>query len=210
MNTASMKPVNLHFIEEKSNSDKLKALGGTIALVLALLLLGGLFAYSWYGLKESVPGAEGFYDVLAEDIRAATPWTLFYVEFFAGLFFVPSPDEIIYFYALSRQNSILLCFIAVNLGYFLAQVLNYFIGLKLSRPIMHLVSKPKLYAARRWSSKYGSVGIFLANLIPFLPSPLMTFGLGLTHYNFTRLMIWAMAGRILKYGIVTVVFIGLT
>lgn len=199
----------LTFIHEKSNYDKVKTLVATLGIVAIFVAIAILFATTWYRLIQDVPWLHAIYEALKGEFSSASPAALFIIEFFASLFFIPSPDELIYYYAVIKKHSVVLLFIAVNLGYFLAQIVNYYLGLKLS-PLVYLISKKKLYSARRLSNRYGALGIFMANLLPFLPSPLLTFGLGLTRYNFTRLMLCTMAGRIIKYAVITAVLVWTT
>ena len=115
-----------------------------------------------------------------------------------GLFFVPSPDEIIFYYGLSKGHSYLFAFVGAILGYMIAQVINYYAGNKISPLVMHVISKRKVYKARRFVNKYGTLGIFLFNFLPF-PGPLLTFALGIAKYNFIRLFVLALTGIAFKY-----------
>ena len=88
----------------------------------------------------------------------------------------------------------------------LVQILNYYIGFKLSPYVIDLLSKRKIYHARRYIHKYGGYGIIIFNVLP-LPAPLLTLALGITKYNFRRLMILTIIGRGLKYASVIVFYL---
>jgi len=61
-----------------------------------------------------------------------TIFGLFLAHLIGGLFFVPSPDEIIFYYGLIKGNNYILALFFSTLGYILAQVFNYYLGKKIS------------------------------------------------------------------------------
>ena len=69
---------------------------------------------------------------------------------------------------------------------------------------MHLVSKKKVYQARRFINKYGAWGVLISNLSPF-PSEILTFALGLAKYNVYRLFTLMMIGNIVKYSVIALI-----
>jgi len=73
--------------------------------------------------------------------------------------------------------------------------------------VLHLVSRKKVYKARRYINKYGSYGIFLFTAVPFLPGPLVTFALGVAKYNIPRLFVITFLGKSLTYGIIVILFL---
>ncbi|MDO8467485.1 MAG: VTT domain-containing protein [Nanoarchaeota archaeon] len=140
------------------------------------------------------------------DVINTTPIGLFYLHFIGGIFFVPSADELIFYYGLIEGNPPILSFLAALIGFLLAQILNYFIGLKTSSFILNIVSKKKVYKTRRFVNKYGAYGIFIFNVLP-LPSPLLTFALGLAKYNFKRLFLITILAKSIEYGILIAIFL---
>ncbi len=71
--------------------------------------------------------------------------------------------------------------------------------------IMHIASKKKVYDTRRFVNKYGALGIFLFNFLPF-PAPLLTFALGIARYNFTRLFVLTLVGKLAKYIVLIIIY----
>ena len=112
---------------------------------------------------------------------------------------MPSADELVFYYGLLNGNPLLFSYVAALTGYMLAQILNYFVGFKMSNLMLHLVSKKKVYKTKRWINKHGAYGIFIFNAVPIFPAPLLTFALGVTRYNFKRLFIITAIAKILEY-----------
>jgi membrane protein YqaA with SNARE-associated domain len=197
----------LTFIHERPNRDKIRLLVTTIFLVV---IIAALFGFIWYSLLQTSPTTRAFLSFVEEKFAQAEPEGIFFAELMSGIFFVPSPDELIYLYALSKESAVWIIFLTFNLGYLCAQTINYFIGYKFGAPILNFVSKKKLYAARRFNNKYGSLGIFLANVAPFVPTPLLVLGLGTTRYNFYKVILWSALGQGIKYAVITAVYIWTT
>jgi membrane protein DedA with SNARE-associated domain len=142
---------------------------------------------------------------LTENIKNLTLWGLFLAHLIGGIFFVPSPDEIIFYYGLIKGNNYFLALVFSTTGYMIAQLLNYWVGKKISPLIMHVISKKKVYETRRFVNKYGSIGIFIFNFLPF-PGPLLTFALGIARYNAIRLFALTLLGKICKYAALILIF----
>jgi len=190
-----------YFIEENHHGQKIKTLIVSVSAILIIILFGLFFSAFWYDLITNIPHAEKITNTIKENIINTTPSGLFYAHFIGGIFFVPSPDEVIFYYGLTKGNIIFLALISALLGYMLAQFLNYAIGLKISPYILHIISKKKVYQSRRFIHKYGSYGIFIFNFLPF-PAPLLTFALGIAKYNASRLFIITALGKTCKYFVV--------
>ena len=157
-----------------------------------------LFSYYWYYITKTFPFIKITIQGIQSSIIDATSLGLLYAHFIGGLFFVPSPEEAIFYYGLVKSQAILLPLIFSLLGYLLAQVLNYYLGSRISSFTMHFISKKKVYKTRRFVNKYGIYGIFLFNLLPF-PAPLLTFALGIARYRFSRMFIYTSLGVLCKY-----------
>lgn len=54
-------------------------------------------------------------------------------------------------------------------------------------------------------NKYGAWGIFIFNFLP-LPGPLLIFALEIARYNFTRLFVLTLAGKIAKYIVLITIY----
>ncbi len=192
------------FVTELPHAHKIKAILFISISITVFALLGLVFSLNSFFLLEKLPWAGLVFNHIKENIATFTWSGVFYAHFIGGLFFVPSLDEVVFYYALVKNSLWLFIFIAAIAGYMLAQLVNYFVGMKMSDPIFSLVSKSKLYKARRYINKYGSFGIFIFNALPF-PAPLLTFGLGIAKYNFSRLMLWTLIGKVVKYTIILVI-----
>ena len=183
-----------YFIEETSRAEKIKTFVVTV-FVLALIACAVLFFLS----------VSKNFAINIQDTKYLTPIGLFVIGIVGGLFFVPLPQEPFFYYGLLNGNSVALSFVGIMSGFLLAQFFNYYCGVKLSRPISNLISKRKLYKSRRFINKYGGVGVFFFNLFP-LPSPQLTFALGISKYNIYRIIFYATLGIFLKYIAVTLIF----
>ncbi|MDP3965924.1 MAG: VTT domain-containing protein [archaeon] len=187
------------YIQENNPRDKRKALGFSLLAVILTLFLVIFFYKFWYDFIQTTPILYRIVTSLIYNLANTTPIGLFYGHFIGGIFFVPSGDELVFYYGLVNGNPLLFSFVAALAGYMLAQILNYLIGSKISNFVLHLVSKKKVYKTKRWVNKYGAYGIFVFNFLPILPAPLLVFALGVTKYNFKRLFIITLAAKILEY-----------
>ena len=194
------------FIEEFSSKQKIKSVVGTISVMLVIVVLGVLFSTIWLTTLTSIPWVQTIIDFVKQDVIKLTLSGLFFMHFIGGLFFIPSPEEIFFYAALLKGNNIFFAFLVSIIGYLLAQLVNYGVGLKLSNSILHIVSKRKVYKARRFANKYGTFGIFIFNLLPF-PAPILTLGFGIVKYNMARLFFWTLLGKVGKYGVLIVFYI---
>ena len=188
-----------HYIQENDPTHKRWALAFSIIVLILFLFLAIFFYNFWYHLLQTNPISHKIIIYLKYNLVSVTPMGLFYEHFIGGIFFVPSADELVFYYGLLNGNPLLFSYVAALTGYMLAQILNYFIGFKISNLMLHLVSKKKVYKTKRWINKYGAYGIFIFNAIPILPAPLLIFALGVTKYNFKRLFIITALAKSLEY-----------
>jgi len=190
------------FVYQNSRKEKIKVLLFTIFLVLILVAAAVLITVYWYEISSKIP----FLKDLGGGLTNVNLGGLFYTGILGGLFFIPGPLEMTFYLGLAQGNSIFWSFIVINFAYYLAQVINYFIGFKLSDIVLNLVSKKKVYQARRYVNKYGAYAIFFLNIIPG-PAQLLTFALGITKYNFTRLSTLTILGNFIRYAAIIGIFI---
>lgn len=193
------------FIQENSNWTKLWVLITSLLILFLILIIGVFFSTFFYDILNSIPYVDGTIGFLTLNIKSLTIFGLFLAHLFGGIFFVPSPDEIIFYYGLIKGNNYFLALVFSTLGYMIAQLLNYYAGKKISPMIMHIASKKKVYDTRRFVNKYGALGIFLFNFLPF-PAPLLTFALGIARYNFTRLFVLTLIGKLAKYIVLIIIY----
>ncbi|MGV8142049.1 MAG: YqaA family protein [Candidatus Pacearchaeota archaeon] len=197
---------DLRFIEYAPHRKKLVSFIWLMFVLAVLIAIGILFTVFWYNVVQYLPGLSFIVVHIKNAIVEVSLIGLFYAHLVGGLFFIPSPDEVIFYYALIKGNPILFSILFATAGYMLAQILNYFLGKKLSDPLLTLFSREKVYKARRTAQKYGALAVFMFNVLPF-PGPVLSFALGITKYNFSRLMFWTVLGKVIKYGAVSVFFI---
>ena len=194
------------YIREISPVHRIKVLVSCLFGFGILLFLGLYFYGFWYKFFRTAPVLSNLISYLGYNIANTTPLGLFYGHFIGSIFFMPSLDELVFYYGLMNGNPLLFSFLAAIFGFMLAQILNYFIGFKLSGFMLHLVSKKKVYKTKRWINKYGGYGIFVFNIIP-LPAPLLVFALGVTKYNFKRLFVIALIAKSLEYTTIIGIFL---
>ena len=199
-----------NFVYEEPRYKRAFAIIGTV-FILALIVIVVLtnrtnlseFVHSSPVVEKSV----GFFQ---QDIIKLNTRGIFYVTFLGDLFFNPLPAEIFFYDAIIKGNSpILFLFIAAIIGAFLSHLINYILGRKFSIFFMYFVSKKSLYKVRAKVNRYGAYAVLFCNILP-LPSPLLTFGLGVTRYNSSRLFIMLMIGNIIKYGFLALTYIYFT
>ncbi|MCR4285224.1 MAG: VTT domain-containing protein [archaeon] len=196
-----------YYIQENDPSHKRKVLAISIIILLALLFLVIFFYNSLYNLIQTTPFLREMMDYIHYNFMNVTPMGLLYEHFIGGIFFMPSADESIFYYGLVNGNPIFFSLFTCMVGYMLSQILNYFVGFKTSNFMLHFVSKKKVYKARRWMNNYGAYGIFIFNIIPIFPAPLLIFALGVTKYNFKRLFIITLLAKILEYLAIAGIFL---
>lgn len=198
-----------HFVFESSNKYKLKVFFITL---IAIIILVGFTIASITIFRDRIYQMQSFQtvkDVIYTEIKSATPTGLFYSGLFGGLFFIPLPHEIVFYYGLTKGNPVFFSFIMILSGYLFSQAFNYYFGSKFSNLFLNLISKKKIYKIRRYVNKRGALGIFLFNLL-FLPAPILTFALGLTRYNVYRLLFYTILGNILKFSLIVLFYLLIT
>jgi membrane protein YqaA with SNARE-associated domain len=136
------------------------------------------------------------------DFTSLTPLNLLYMSFASGLFFFGLPLEAALLTAVNNGSPIVASALFMIAGFTVGNLVSYVIGWKLSRIALQLVSAKKVYGLRRKVNAHGTVFVFLANAIPFIPAPVLTFGLGIARYNMARLFTFLVLGASLKFFVV--------
>ena len=195
----------LSFIRQTSNKYKLGAF--ILTLLLLLIIIGGIIALStryneWF---NNIPYVSPIKAIIAAEIKALSSVGLFYTSLGGGLFFFSLPQETLFYLGLLRGNPIALSIILILAGHLLSQLINYYIGKGLSRFIIQVISKKKIYKARRFVNRHGAKGILIFSLLP-LPADLLSLGLGLAKYNLYRMIFYTLIGTALKYIVIALVF----
>lgn len=129
----------------------------------------------------------------------------FYLGMFGGLFFIPTPIELIAMRIMDQNPYYVLVLIPLFAGLFISYSIDYIIGLKLSNLARKLISIKKFYKLKTFINRYGKYGILFFNALP-LPSQQLTFVLGVFRYNKIRLLVFTLAGQIIKYALIILGF----
>ncbi|PLW80558.1 hypothetical protein C0585_01875 [Candidatus Woesearchaeota archaeon] len=128
---------------------------------------------------------------------------LFMLAFFGGLFFVPLPMEALYAQFVRKNPYTLLIILLYLLGLFLSYGINLFIGYRFSNLSKKLISTKKFYAIKVKLNRYGKLGIFIINAIPFLPSQQVSLILGVFRYNKIKFFVYFLSGQAIKMVAIT-------
>ena len=198
------------FIYEESRYRKIFTV---LIFACVLVLAGFVLATNWSVFSAFVgssPLASKILNFFYDDIEQFNTLGIFYITFLGDLFFNPLPPELFFYNALIKGTSpILLLFAASMVGMLLANIVNYFLGRKFSVFFLYFVSKKNLYRVRRKVNRYGGYAVLVFNIFP-LPAPLLTFGLGITRYNHSRLFMMLIIGNVIKYGFLIFSYLFLT
>lgn len=186
------------FIYENSNTQKIRVFLFTFFIVLVLGIIILTFREPLYNSAQNASIFKSIISLAKLQLTELTPAGLFYAAMIGGLFFVLMPLEVIFYGSVVKGSDPVFSVIMMTLGFITAQVINYYLGLKLSPLLMFFVSKKKVYETRRFINKYGGYGVFLLNVSP-LPAEILTFALGITKYNAIRLFTIGGTGTLLKY-----------
>ncbi len=187
------------FIQESSNKQKIDVFFFSI---MALVVIAAIIIVFFVFFQEGISSLSSFKAIKAffvRDIENVTPVGLFYLSFIGNLLFVPLPYEIPFFIGLYNGNNFLLSSFFIIAGLIPSLAIDYVVGRKISKLVFTFISIKKFYKIKRWVNKYGAYAIFGFSLLP-LPSNELTFVLGITKYNITRLFVFTLFGTIIKIG----------
>jgi membrane protein YqaA with SNARE-associated domain len=193
------------FVFETSRKEKVRAFVISLIVVLIIFAISGILGEKFLSYVLSSSQDKGF-AFAKEAVTNVSLSGLFWISFLGTSIFVPMPIELFYWISLTKSNGVILSFLIATLGFVLMQMINYWLGLKLSPFFMNILSKKKVFKIRRTVNKYGMWAVFALNVIPS-PSELLTFALGLTKYNFTRLFVVLSLATAIKYGAMALFYI---
>ena len=138
------------FIIENSNRQKIKVfLVFVVCLVIILGLSIALFS-TFEGFSKSGSYYTSIKELILAQVNSLTPAGIFYAGFGSSIFFVPLPEELFYWLAITKGSPLFWSALMINAGFLLAQVANYYMGKKLSKPLLYFFSKKKVYKVRRF------------------------------------------------------------
>src|SRR3989344_8388538 len=98
---------NYNYIRESSPTHRIKTLIFSIVALAIFLFLAIFFYKFWYGFLQTTPFLYKIITSIRYNITNTTPIGLFYGHLIGGIFFVPSADELIFYYGLMNGNSLL-------------------------------------------------------------------------------------------------------
>jgi len=128
------------------------------------------------------------------------------VNFSGYLFFLFMPVELAFIYYLKGDINVWILN-AVALGTaIVSQTIDYLIGYIFSTKIIdHLIGRRRYEKAEDKIRKYGNITILLFNLTP-LSSPVISLAAGMLKHRKKDAIIFTLAGLILKYLVLTLIF----
>lgn len=174
-----------------------------IGAIISLFTLIGLGIWGWQSLTIEFSFPLEWW--LVKEMRTFTSIGIFFLSLFGSLFFIPLPLETFFAYSIFRDNPLLITLIGLLIGGFIGNSIDYFIGMKLSKISLYFFSRKQVYKVKRNANAWGSYAVFFVNLIPFLPSPVLSFALGITKYNYKKFISFCMLGMLIKYGVIGLV-----
>ena len=187
------------FVHETSNNRGKRFIA--LLVMIALIASGSIIAAVSYWGAQGKASSESFFSRYTPDIvHNITPLKQFVVSILSGMIIFPIPNEVPFYVGLRQGNPPVLSVLATVAGFVLGNIITYFMGLKLSKQVVYLLSTKKIYELRRKVNKYGVYAVIVINLLP-VPSDILTFGLGTIRYNFKRLFLFLTLANLVKFGI---------
>jgi membrane protein DedA with SNARE-associated domain len=147
--------------------------------------------------------------IIGSSILKGTQPTLssfIFIHFSGYLFFILSPVELFFLFLIRLSyNAYLLIFLAVTTAMF-AQLIDYMIGYFISdKFIVEVLGEKKYESSKKRIEKYGSLTIFLFNLLP-LSSPIIALVAGMLKYKLKKALFYSFVGLLLKYILIAIIF----
>lgn len=128
------------------------------------------------------------------------------VNFSGYLFFLFMPVEIAFVYYLTGDINIWALNGVAIVTALAAESIDYMIGLYFSKDVIfRLIGKRRFVKAESRIRKYGNIVIFIFNITP-LSSPVISLAAGMIRHRAKDVLIFTVAGLILKYFILTMIF----
>ena len=186
---------------------KKKFLITTFSIIIFLIIFGMLYYLFFKNLDFFLVNFLNFlFDGISVEIKDLSYLGIFYIALFGGFFLIFMPLEVIFITALTSGKSALLLIPTYLLGIFIAYNVNYFIGYKLGDFSKKLITYKKFYSIKKFVNKYGTLAIFIFNLLPLPSQPLGTI-LGLFKYNIFKFYVFFILGQLTKYILISVAYL---
>lgn len=198
------KESDVHFSKDKmfiyNINKKRKFMFYTI--LFSILIIIGIIYYILY-LRNSnfflVRWINFFVLHIAQQMKDLTVLGSFYTTLFGGLFFVPTPIEVLYIAFLTKGgiNPVVLISLFIT-GMIISFSINYLIGMKLSNLSKKIIGAKKFYKIKVTLNKHGMWAVFGFNVLP-LPSQPFAALLGVFRYNRTKFYLMFISGQLIKF-----------
>ena len=176
------------------------------SILIGIIIIGIVIWYILY-LKNSnffiIQGINSFVTHVANNIKNFNALGSFYTTLFGGLFFIPTPIEVLFLAALKIGKVTPIMLIALYMGgMIISYSINYIIGMKLSNFSKRIIGAKKFYKFKGLLNKYGMGTIFVFNVTP-LPSQPLAALLGVFRYNKSKFYLMFISGQLIKLIIIT-------
>jgi len=174
---------------------------------LIVISLIAIITYYLLYLKDSnffaIKGINFFISHIFNNVKGLTGLGAFYTTFFGGLFFIPTPIEVLFITTLRMSNISPIALISLYMvGMIFSFTFNYFIGKRLSEISKRFIGAKKFYKIKGFLNKHGMWGVFMFNVLPLPSQPLSTI-LGVFNYNRTRFYLMFISGQLIKFIVIS-------
>jgi len=188
------------FIYETTNNRTQRLVA--IILVALVIFAGIIIVVTNIHTAENKSSNQHWYSKYVPDlVNNINPLKLLVISFLGGMIFFPIPTELVFYFSIIQGNSPIACIIFATIGFVLGNVVNYFVGLKLSHHILYLLSAKTFFKMRRHVNRWGIYAILILNILP-APSDVLTVGLGTIRYNAKRLFFFSTIGNTIKFTVI--------
>ena len=129
-----------------------------------------------------------------------------FINSFLASTLLPLGSEGILAYFISQKLNIFVMVLIATTGNYLGSVVNYYIGLKGSKTILHKFIKFDNNEIKKSKEKFRKFGpaILFFSWIPIIGDPL-TFVAGLLKYDFRKFTIYVLLGKAFRYVLVVLI-----
>lgn len=144
------------------------------------------------------------YKIFETEVESKSLLGLFYISFFGSLFFISLPLEVIFLFYLGLNYTVFQIMTVIIIGELIGTVINYFIGLFVGEKAMEWLLKKQYSDFKFKINRAGAFILLVGNIIPF-PIDIFVLVLGTVKYNFRRLIIYTILGKLIK---LTLLYLG--
>lgn len=172
-----------------------------LALLIGILIL--LYYYIKFDFAEFftnvlayVNSKSPFVGFLASHIAAADILGIAIFGFLSKLFFLPLPSEPYFLYAYEKGANVIILVLVMTFAGLLASLINYSVGVLFSNYYVNKHENTKKFAEKIKNSKFVSLFIFGAAILPVPDVFSLIFGA--LRVNLKKYLIWTIVGVLAK------------